>query len=79
VIRRAAAGAPFRFRYEVAGEPAPAAALLAALAAAALLADRVASVAAIAAVLFVVCLFGPRGRRKLFLAGALLSGSPFSL
>ena len=54
--------------------PAPAAALLAALATAALLADRVASVAAIAAVLFVVCLFGPRGRRKLFLAGALLSG-----
>jgi energy-coupling factor transport system permease protein len=54
--------------------PAPAAALLAALAAAALLADRVASVAAIAAVLFAVCLFGPRGRRKLFLAGALLSG-----
>jgi energy-coupling factor transport system permease protein len=54
--------------------PAPAAALLAALAAAVLLADRVVSVAAIAAVLFVVCLFGPRGRRKLFLAGALLSG-----
>ena len=54
--------------------PAPAAALLAALAAAALLADRVASVAVIAAALFVVCLFGPRGRRKLYLAGALLSG-----
>jgi energy-coupling factor transport system permease protein len=54
--------------------PAPAAALLAALAAAALLADRVASVAVIAAVLFVVCLFGPRGRRKLYLAGALVSG-----
>ena len=54
--------------------PAPAAALLAALAAAALLADRVASVAVIATVLFVVCLFGPRGRRKLYLAGALLSG-----
>jgi energy-coupling factor transport system permease protein len=54
--------------------PAPAAALLAALAAAALLADRVASVAVIAAVLFVVCLFGPRGRRRLYLAGALLSG-----
>jgi energy-coupling factor transport system permease protein len=54
--------------------PAPAAALLAALAAAALLADRVASVALIAAVLFVVCLFGPRGRRKLYLTGALLSG-----
>jgi energy-coupling factor transport system permease protein len=54
--------------------PAPAAALLAALAAAALLADRVASVAVIAAALFVACLFGPRGRRKLYLAGALLSG-----
>jgi energy-coupling factor transport system permease protein len=54
--------------------PAPAAALLAALATAALLADRVASVAVIAAVLFAVCLFGPRGRRKLYLAGALLSG-----
>ena len=54
--------------------PAPAAALLAALAAAALLADRVASVALIAAVLFAVCLFGPRGRRKLYLAGALFSG-----
>ena len=54
--------------------PAPAAALLAALAAAALLADRVASVAVIVAVLFVVCLFGPRGRRRLYLAGALLSG-----
>jgi energy-coupling factor transport system permease protein len=48
--------------------------LLAALAAAALLADRVASVAVIAAVLFVVCLFGQRGRRKLYLGGALLSG-----
>ena len=54
--------------------PAPAAALLAALAAAALLADRIASVAVIVAVLFVACLFGPRGRRKLYLAGALLSG-----
>jgi energy-coupling factor transport system permease protein len=54
--------------------PAPAAALLAALATAALLADRVASVAVIAAVLFAVCLFGPRERRKLYLAGALLSG-----
>lgn len=54
--------------------PAPAAALLAALAAAALLADRVLSVAVIAAVLFVVCLQGPKGRRRLYLAGALLSG-----
>jgi energy-coupling factor transport system permease protein len=31
-------------------------------------------VAAIAAVLFVVCLQGPPGRRRLYLAGALLSG-----
>jgi energy-coupling factor transport system permease protein len=54
--------------------PAPAAALLAALAAAALLADYVVSVAVIAAVLFVVCLRGPKGRRRLYLAGALLSG-----
>ena len=54
--------------------PAPAAALLAALAAAALVADHLASVAVIAAVLFIVCLRGPKGRRRLYLAGALLSG-----
>ena len=54
--------------------PAPAAALLAALAAAVLLADRLVSVAVIAAVLFVVCLRGPSGRRRLYLTGALLSG-----
>jgi energy-coupling factor transport system permease protein len=54
--------------------PAPAAALLAALAAAALLADHLASVAAIAAVLFAVCLQGPPRRRRLYLTGALLSG-----
>jgi energy-coupling factor transport system permease protein len=54
--------------------PAPAAALLAALAAAALLANQVVSVAVISAALFVVCLRGPRGRRRLYLAGALLSG-----
>ena len=54
--------------------PAPAAALLAALAAAALLADHVASVAAIAAVLLAACLRGPAGRRRLYIAGALLSG-----
>jgi energy-coupling factor transport system permease protein len=54
--------------------PAPAAALLAALAAAALLADRIVSVAAIAAVLLVACLFAPRGRRRLYLVGALGSG-----
>jgi len=54
--------------------PAPAAALLAALAAAALLADHLASVALIAAVLLVVCLRAPKGRRRLYLTGALLSG-----
>ncbi|MFL5939173.1 MAG: energy-coupling factor transporter transmembrane component T family protein [Gaiellaceae bacterium] len=48
--------------------------MLAALAAAALLADHLAAVAAIAAVLFVVCLQGPPGRRRLYLTGALLSG-----
>jgi energy-coupling factor transport system permease protein len=54
--------------------PAPAAALLAALAAAALLADHLASVAAIAVVLFAVCVRGPKGRRRLYLTGALVSG-----
>jgi energy-coupling factor transport system permease protein len=54
--------------------PAPAAALLAGLAAAALLAGRTVSVAAIAALLLVVCLRGPSGRRRLYLAGALGSG-----
>jgi len=54
--------------------PAPAAALLAALAAAALLADRLASVAVIAVVLFAVCLRGPKDRRRLYLTGALVSG-----
>jgi len=54
--------------------PAPAAALLAGLAAAALLADRIVSVAAIAAVLLLVCLRGPAGRRRLYLVGALGSG-----
>ena len=54
--------------------PAPAAALLAGLAAAALLAERIASVAAIAVVLLVVCLREPSGRRRLYLAGALGSG-----
>jgi len=53
--------------------PAPAAALLAGLAAAALLADRTASVAAIATLLLAVCLRAPAGRR-LYLAGALVSG-----
>jgi energy-coupling factor transport system permease protein len=54
--------------------PAPAAALLAALAAAALLADRIVSVAAVAAVLLVVCLRAPAGRRRLYLVGAFGSG-----
>jgi energy-coupling factor transport system permease protein len=54
--------------------PGPAAALLAALAAAALLADHLASVAAIAVVLFAVCVRGPKGRRRLYLTGALVSG-----
>jgi energy-coupling factor transport system permease protein len=54
--------------------PVPAAALLAALAAAALLADRTASVAVIAAVLFAVCLRAPRGRRWPYLVGTLGSG-----
>jgi energy-coupling factor transport system permease protein len=53
--------------------PGPAAALLAGLAAAALLADRTASVAAVAALLLAVCLRAP-ARRRLYLAGALLSG-----
>jgi energy-coupling factor transport system permease protein len=54
--------------------PAAAAALLAGLAAAALLATRLASVAAIAALLFVVCLRAPARRRRLYLVGALVSG-----
>ena len=54
--------------------PAPAALLLAGLAAAALLANWIVSVAAIAAVLLVVCLRAPAGRRRLYLVGALGSG-----
>jgi energy-coupling factor transport system permease protein len=54
--------------------PVPATALLAGLAAAALLADRTASVAVIAAVLFAVCLRAPRGRRWPYLVGTLASG-----
>ena len=54
--------------------PAPAALLLAGLAAAALLANRIVSVAAIAAVLLVACLRAPAGRRRLYLVGALGSG-----
>lgn len=51
--------------------PVPAAALLAGLAAAALLADRTVSVAAIAAVLLLVCSRAPRGRRWPYLIGTL--------
>jgi energy-coupling factor transport system permease protein len=54
--------------------PAAAAALLAGLAAAALLATRTLSVAVIAGVLLVVCLRAPADRRRLYLAGALVSG-----
>src|SRR5437763_906469 len=50
----------------------PAAALLAALAAAALVADRAWSVAAIAALLLVVCLRA-RARSRVYLVGALSS------
>jgi energy-coupling factor transport system permease protein len=53
--------------------PAATAALLAGLAAAALLAQRTSSVAGIAAVLLVVCLRAPAGRR-LYLVGAIGSG-----
>jgi energy-coupling factor transporter transmembrane protein EcfT len=51
----------------------PAAALLAALAAAALLADRLASVAAIAVLVFALCLRGPKGRRALYLWGTFVA------
>jgi energy-coupling factor transport system permease protein len=54
--------------------PAAAAALLAGLAAAALLAHRTVSVAAIAALLLVLCLRAPAGRRRLYLVGAIGSG-----
>lgn len=54
--------------------PAPAAALLAGLVAAALLAERTTSVAAIALLLFVVCLRAPAPRRRLYLVGAFVSG-----
>jgi energy-coupling factor transporter transmembrane protein EcfT len=55
--------------------PGPALALLGALAAAALLADRTASVAAIAALLIVVCLRAPAARRWPYLAGSLVAGA----
>jgi energy-coupling factor transport system permease protein len=51
--------------------PAPAFALLAAAATAALLAERTVSVAVLAALLLVVCLWAPRGRRWPYLVGTL--------
>jgi len=55
--------------------PAPAGVLLGCVAAAALLADRIAFVAALTALLLSVILrFGPPGRRRLYLFGALWSG-----
>lgn len=55
--------------------PAPAGVLLGCAAAAALLADRIAFVAALTGLLLAVILrFGPPGRRRLYLFGALWSG-----
>ena len=54
--------------------PGPAAALLAAAGTSAMLADRVWSVAAIAAVLLAVCLKAPAQRRAVYLFGALSTG-----
>ena len=54
--------------------PGPAAALLAAAAAAALLADRLASVAALALVLLAVCVRAPARRRRVYLFGAISTG-----
>ncbi len=54
-------------------KPAAALALLAALAAVALLADRWQVVAAIAASLLALCLRAPKGRRRPYLAGCLLT------
>jgi energy-coupling factor transporter transmembrane protein EcfT len=59
--------------------PTAAAALLAGLAAAALLADRVAAVGAIAAVLLGVALRAPAGRRRFYLSGVLLSSATLFL
>lgn len=55
--------------------PVPASILLGALAAAALLADRIASVGAIALLLLAVCLRAVRSRRWLYLGGALFSAA----
>jgi energy-coupling factor transport system permease protein len=54
--------------------PGPGAALLAAAGFAALLADRIATVAAIALVLLLVCLRAPAERRGVYLYGALFTG-----
>jgi energy-coupling factor transport system permease protein len=53
----------------------PAAIVLAALAAAALLAERPATIAAVAALLLALCLRAPRRRGGVYLAGALLSAA----
>jgi len=55
--------------------PGPAAALLAAAGTAALLAERVAAVAVIAAVLLAICLRAPASRRGVYLFGALSTGA----
>lgn len=54
--------------------PGPAALVLAAAGAAALLAERLATVAAIALLLLALCLRAPAGRRWVYLAGAVLTG-----
>jgi energy-coupling factor transport system permease protein len=53
--------------------PAAAVALLAALAVAALLADRLSMLVVLTVVLLAVCLRAPRGRRRLYLLGTLIS------
>ncbi|HEY6606441.1 MAG TPA: CbiQ family ECF transporter T component, partial [Gaiellaceae bacterium] len=53
--------------------PTAAVALLAALAVAALLADRLSVLVVLTAVLLAVCLRAPRGRRRLYLLGTLIS------
>jgi energy-coupling factor transport system permease protein len=53
--------------------PAAAVALLAALAVAALLADRLSVLVVLTLVLLTVCLRAPRGRRRLYLLGTLIS------
>jgi len=55
--------------------PVAAAIVLAAAACAALLADRIVSVAAIAAVLLALCLHAPSSRRRLYLVGTLVSAA----